>query len=433
MKDTIISALHTVQGATSSSYVVRSRIKGGKAVAITIGKTSVWSLPQARKEAQKILLELSQGFNRNQERKKRQAEEAMVSAKSLTLRQALAKYVDLNPIKASTKHEYRLVIEREFRDWLDKPITNITKDAVATRYIKIINDIKSGKTPSKGKTNTRDEDKGVGAANHAKRILSAVLGYFVGDAGDPDDSTAVLTYNPVKYLHKKKMVRKLKPRAGQLNSTERRILIEECSLVRHPEYKKDGAGLSVNAADFAVLLLLLACRRGELVKLKWSDVVFAQDSNDVGTVTLRDTKNGTDHTLAITPVAFNILKARKAENNTNSEWVFPSKQRNKLDKHISCGRIVESVAKKLNINGLTAHALRRTTANIANDLGFDMTTIKKLLNHSASGVTEIHYVQSGKKRLLEMQLAIENEIFNGGEPTDLAIDPREALNGIANH
>lgn len=126
MKDHIISALHTVQGATSSSYVVKARIKGGNVVSITIGKTTTWSAALARKEAQKILLELSQGINRNQERKKRQAEEAMASAKSITLRQALAKYVDLRPIKASTKHEYRLVIEREYRDWLDKPITSIT-------------------------------------------------------------------------------------------------------------------------------------------------------------------------------------------------------------------------------------------------------------------------------------------------------------------
>lgn len=421
MKDTIISALHTVQGATSSSYVVRSRIKAGKTVAITIGKTSTWSLANARKEAQRILLELSQGFNRNQERKKRQAEEAVLKAKSISLRQALAKYVDERTIKASTKHEYRLVIEREFRDWLDKPITSITKDAVTHRYIKIIKDIKTGKTVSRGKTNTREEDVGVGEANHAKRILSAVLGYFVGDVGDPDDSTAVLTYNPVKHLHKKKIVRKTRHRDRKLSSTERRIIIEECSHVRHPEYARDGSGLSVNAADFTALLLLLAVRRGELVKLKWADVQFAEDSNEVGTVTFRDTKNGKDHTLAITPVVFNILKDRKAENVTNSEWVFPSKQRNKLDKHISCGRIVESVAKKLNIKGLTAHVLRRTTANIANDLGYDMTTIKKLLNHSSSGVTEIHYVQSSKARLLKMQLAIEQEICNGGEPPDLEI------------
>lgn len=243
------------------------------------------------------------------------------------------------------------------------------------------------------------------------------------DVGDPTDSTAILAYNPVKYLHKKKIVRKLKPRVGQLRSKETRLLIEECSYVRHPEYKKDGSGLSVNAADFSALLLLLACRRGELVKLKWSDVLFAEDKDDVGTVTLRDTKNGTDHTLAITPVVFNILKARKSENTTKSEWVFPSKQRNKLDKHISCGRIVESVAKKLNINGLTAHVLRRTTANIANDLGFDMTTIKKLLNHSASGVTEIHYVQSSKQRLLEMQLAIENTLCNDGAPPEANYPP----------
>lgn len=425
MKDPIISALHTLQGATSSSYVVKSRIKGGGVVSVTIGKTSVWSLSQARKEAQKILLELSQGINRNKEHKKKKAEEALKQARSITLRQALAKYVELNPIKDSTKREYRLVIEREFRDWLDKPITSITKDLVVKRYLSIISNIKAGNTASKGKTNTKDEYIGIGEANHAKRILSAVLGYFVGDVGDPEDPTAVLTSNPVKFLHKKKLVKPLKSRTRKLTGSERRKIVEECSHVRHPEYKKDGAGLSVNEADFTVLLLLLACRRGELVKLKWEDIQFAEDKYDVGTVTFTDTKNGEDHTLAITPVVNNILKARKAENKGKSDWVFPSKQHNKLDKHISCGKLVENVAKKLEIKGLTAHVLRRTTANVANDLGFDMTTIKKLLNHSAAGVTEIHYVQSHKKRLLELQLAIEAEICNSGEPTDLSFNTLE--------
>lgn len=425
MRDSIISALHTVQGATSTSYVVKARIRGGGVVSVTIGKTTTWSISEARKEAKKILLELSQGINRNKERKKQQAEEAMKSARSVTLRQALAKYIEYNSIKASTKREYRLVIEREFRDWLDKPITSITKDAVVNRYMAITNNIKSGKTASKGKTNTKPEYVGVGAANHAKRILSAVLGYFVGDVGDPEDPMAILTSNPVKFLHKKKLVKTLKPRTRQLRASERRRIIEECSQVRHPEYKRDGAGLSLNEADFTVLLMLLACRRGELVKLKWSDVQFAEDKSDVGTVTFTDTKNGEDHTLAITPVVFNILKARKAENKGKSGWVFPSKQYNKLDKHVSCGKLVENVAKKLEISGLTAHVLRRTTANVANDLGFDITTIKKLLNHSASGVTEMHYVQSHKHRLLELQLAIENEICNGGEPDNLNLDFRD--------
>lgn len=427
MKDQIISALHTIQGSTGSSYVVKGRIKNGPVKSITIGKTSTWSLKQARTEAQKILLELSQGFDRNQARKQRQAEEAAREARSITLRQALAKYLELKATKATTKNEYRLVIEREFMDWLDKPITSITKAAVAERYLQIIKNIKTGKTHSKGKTNTTEEYAGIGSANHAKRILSAVLGYFVGDVDDPDDPLAVISSNPVVYLSKKKLVRPLKPRTKQLNGPERRAIIEECRIVRHPEYKEDGLGLTVNEADFTALLMLLACRRGELRMLKWSDIRWPESIGDVGTITFKDTKNGQDHTLALTPIVSNLLKARLQESNTKAGYVFPSKQKGKEGKPISIGRIVELVSKKLKIEGLTAHVLRRTTANIANDLGFDMATIKKLLNHSASGVTEIHYVQSSKKRLLEMQLAIEAEICNEGEPPEAADFPTNNL------
>ena len=414
MKDSIIPALSVQQGKTSDSYVVRSRIKGGSVVAVTIGKTSVWSLQQARKEAKTILLELSQGINRNQLRKQRQAEEAVKAAKAITLRQALAKYLEMRPVKDTTKREYRLVVEREFRAWLDKPITSITKQMIQQRYVGIINDIKAGKTPSKGKTNTSSTYTGVGAANHAKRILSAVLGFFVDEDGD--DAEAVLTANPVKILHKKRLVRSLKPRTKIINGNERRCIIEEASNVRHPEYEKDGNGLTVNEADFTVLLMLLACRREELVKLKWVEVRFPMNKDDVGTVTFTNTKNGIDHTLVMTPVVLNILKGRKAENKTKSEWVFPSKQANKIGKHLSCGKLVENVSKKLGIEGLTAHVLRRTTADIALELGFDMTTIKQLLNHSSNDVTQKHYLNNGKKRLLEMQLQIENEIVNNGEP-----------------
>lgn len=414
MKDTIIPALKLVQGATSSSYVVRGRLKGGGMVAVTIGKTSVWSIAKARAEAKTILLELSQGINRNQLRKQKKAEEAVKAAKAITLRQALAKYLEMRPVKDTTKREYRLVVEREFRSWLDKPITAITKQMIQQRYVGIINDIKAGKTASRGKTNTSDSYRGVGAANHAKRILSAVLGYFVDD--DEDDPDAVLTANPVKILQKKRITRSLKPRTKIISGNERRMIIEEARVVRHPEYDRDGAGLTINEADFVVLLMLMACRRGELVKLRWSDVQFPIDKDDVGTVTFTDTKNGLDHTLAMTPVVLNILKSRKAENKAKAEWVFPSKMINARGKHLSCGKLVENVRNKLQIEGLTAHALRRTTADIALELGYDMTTIKQLLNHSANDVTQKHYLNNGKKRLLEMQLQIENMIVNDGEP-----------------
>lgn len=407
MKDTIIPALKVQQGATSSSYVVRGRIKGGGMVAITIGKTSVWTLQQARKEAQKIQLELSQGINRNQLRKQRQVEEAIKAAKAITLRQALAKYLEMRPVKETTKREYRLVVEREFRSWLDKPITTITRQMIQQKYVGIISDIKAGKTPSKGKTNTSESYVGVGAANHAKRVLSAVLGYFVDD--DADDPDAVLVTNPVKVLQKKRITRTLKPRNHTVSAGDRRRIIEEASHVGHPEYAKDEVGLTVNEAHFVVLLMLTACRRNEVRMLKWSDVRFAEDSNDVGTMTFKDTKNGEDHVLAITPVVLNILKERKADP-VNSVYVFGSKQKNKKNMPISVGRICEMVAKKLRIKGLTAHTIRRTTANVALELGYDMTTIKKLLNHSASGVTEKHYLNAGKERLLQMQLDIETAI-----------------------
>ena len=52
----------------------------------------------------------------------------------ITLREVLQKFLETKPIREATKNNYVSAINCHFQEWLDKPITSITKDMVEQRH-----------------------------------------------------------------------------------------------------------------------------------------------------------------------------------------------------------------------------------------------------------------------------------------------------------
>jgi hypothetical protein len=52
----------------------------------------------------------------------------------ITLREVLQKFSEIKPIRQATKQNYVSAINCHFQDWLDKPITSLTKDMVEQRH-----------------------------------------------------------------------------------------------------------------------------------------------------------------------------------------------------------------------------------------------------------------------------------------------------------
>ena len=111
-----------VSGTTNGkSYVVQREVSG-KTRRVTVGPTNVLSLDDARRRAEYILADLYRGVDPRAAR-----------ADATTLRQTLEDYLAANPkLREKSRADYRLCVERYLSAWLDRPLKDITADAVAS-------------------------------------------------------------------------------------------------------------------------------------------------------------------------------------------------------------------------------------------------------------------------------------------------------------
>jgi len=87
-----------------------------------------------------------------------------------------------------------------------------------------------------------------------------------------------------------------------------------------------------------------------------------------------------------------VLKAASAK--SNSKFVFPAITTN-AKHHTGLTRWLQKISEK-DVPGITCHGLRHSFSSTAEDLGFSLPTIKALVGHARSSVTEgyIHKIDS---------------------------------------
>lgn len=83
----------------------------------------------------------------------------------ITLKEVLQKFLEIKPIRDDTKRNYHYAINRHLNDWLDIPITSITKDMVEQRHQEL--------TVSPNRLGT----SGHGRANNVLKKLSALINF----------------------------------------------------------------------------------------------------------------------------------------------------------------------------------------------------------------------------------------------------------------
>jgi integrase len=181
-----------------------------------------------------------------------------------------------------------------------------------------------------------------------------------------------------------------------------------------PHTQKRGDGQL--AAHFLELMLLTGLRRREAAFLRWADVDLRRL-----TLTVRHTKNKTDHTLPITRRVKAILeerqqaliaaqdRAKRHPNPTNrahaddlSEYVIGLEEtRHQI-------ALIEAQTGIL----VGAHDLRRTWASLADKCGVGGYAIKAALNHATTNeVTGTHYAQVDTGDLREPLQKVEDYIL----------------------
>jgi len=399
IKDFQLPGLYKRKCASVDQWYVKARQSGVQQPrTVKIGRCDVLNVKQARIEAKKILAQLSSGLNPNDLKREAKKQKELASeheaARGRTLQEALDEYLSLKEYKPKTQRDMLSMITRNFQDWLDMPLRDISRVAVQKRFQDIkrrVSKRRSAIEESRAKaglpTKRYASSDGQGEAQKAFRYLQAIINSFKNDIIDGEP---LLTANPCDVLKDKRMRVVLGPRESYLDESSREDLVSCLERVSHPQY--EGA-ISKDDADFVMLMLMTGLRVDEARTLKWENINLKE-----GVFKAEDTKNHRDHLLPMTDSTRRMFKNRL--NWSESEWVFPSPV--DPSKPSSMSRTISRVIQESGVE-FTPHDLRRTVATVASELGYDLDKISAVLNHAKAGVTA-GYVQRtlpSLKRTLE--------------------------------
>ncbi|MFH1672643.1 MAG: site-specific integrase, partial [Pseudomonadota bacterium] len=138
----------------------------------------------------------------------------------------------------------------------------------------------------------------------------------------------------------------------------------------------------IQAANIMLMALYTGMRRGEMFRLKWSDIDF-----DRGFVHLRDPKGGPDQVIPLNDATRDLLQTHPRPH-PDSLFVFPGRGgRQRTD----CNHQVREIANEAGLpkNFRPLHGLRHVFASMLASSGqVDMYTLQRLLTHKDPKTTQ---------------------------------------------
>jgi integrase len=270
-------------------------------------------------------------------------------------------------LRPRTLYDYGRFVDVAFKDWKDRPLVERTKEQVAKLHQKLT------------------AERGPAYADGAMRFLRALINFAQFHYEAPDGSP-LLPDNPVRRLSQTRAWngskrRKTYIKPDQLAAWFKAVL----SLKADPD---DHEALTVS--DWLQLMMLTGFRRNEALTLQWQYVDMPNR-----TLTVRDTKNGEDHTLPMSDYVHDLLEERRKLTG-DKDYVFAS-----YGKHghmVDPRKPLDHVIKACGIP-FTPHDLRRTFITVAESLDVPMYALKRLLNHKMSGDITPTYIITDVERL----------------------------------
>jgi len=141
------------------------------------------------------------------------------------------------------------------------------------------------------------------------------------------------------------------------------------------------ADSNIQAAHMMKMALYTGMRRGEMFKLKWSDI-----DNDRGFILLRDPKGGPDQKIPLNDAVRDLFKIHPRYK--RSPYVFPGRKgRQRTDIKHQVNRIKKAAGLPKDFRAL--HGLRHVYASMLASSGqVDMFTLQKLLTHKSPIMTQ---------------------------------------------
>ncbi len=349
---------------TSKTYIVEKRVNR-RTVRARIGRHNQIPTDKARKMAQKLIYEMTDGKDVNARKKAIQGE-------SITLKQAFDEFLEKRDLKERTIWDYQRAMDISFKIWKRKRIVDVTREMVSRHYTKLGDQI------------------GKAQANQSMRFLRSLINFAAGQY-ENGDGKPLIKDNPVSIITQTKTWYRVE---------RRQTIIKNHDLASWFEAVDSLNGDLVK--DYLKVLLFTGLRRQEAMKLRWDQVNLKAK-----TLTVIDTKNRNPLTLPFGTFILKLLKDRKSKA-TDSPFVFPGSGKT--------GHLVESkyqtaqVTKESGIK-FCLHDLRRVFINTAESLDISSYAVKQLVNHSVNGDVTAGYMVSDPERLRKPMERIETHLL----------------------
>jgi len=317
----------------------------GKMQRVTIGNVDAVTVTEARAREKEILVALNAGINPTAAKRKSDLERT-------PLGNVLELYLADRDLKPYTIKDYRYKLKLGFSDWLKKPINSITEDMVLKRHKKIS---QTGKT----------------TANTTMRVLRLTLNYA--------NAVGMIDSNPTAILSKARLWHK--------NNRKDRVIPSNQLQAWHQAVE---ALPNQRAKVYLLMALYMGFRSSELLTLEWNHVDMKKQS-----ITLLDTKNGTNHRLPIPLVLLPYIEALQ-DLTGSSKWVFAGND--PITPMAVPAKPIKAVTATCGVK-FSPHDCRRTFATIAEAVSLPMSMIKRLMNHVTTNDVTGGYIVTEEETL----------------------------------